>query len=163
MNWWLQLVAYHPKNIFKTTSCFRILLWMKNQLDTWCTLPWKKCWFDLDGRALKPINKHFYQYFDIGKAAEALGERRLCNDHFPNQIASFVQTKNMDAFSSQHGFNILRSTSFAKCTSKDADMTAEDNFVQEPSAQMRFVCSDEEIGYHGKSHRACHRIENLKT
>lgn len=43
------------------------------------------------------INQSVEQYFEAGKASEALGNRLLPNEEFLFPIASFVQTQSMDA------------------------------------------------------------------
>lgn len=83
------------------------------------------------------------QYFEAGKAAEALDKRLLCNDAFLATIASFVQTQLMDAITDHQRFDACRSTSVPTSANKDTSLAAEVSIGLDDPARKSFKSSSE--------------------
>lgn len=61
----------------------------------------------------KTIDKHVDKCFQVIKSAEALGKGLLHDDKYLTQIASFFQTRNMNAIADQRRVDVFRSSSMA--------------------------------------------------
>lgn len=84
------------------------------------------------------------------------GTRLIRIDDFLAPIASFVQTKRMDAVPDQWKVDILRTSSMENCATKDAALAAWASFVPEAPDCTSSEGSSEEGTNYGRSRRAHH-------
>lgn len=101
------------------------------------------------------IDKHVYKYFTAGKNFELLGKRLLHNDELLAPIASFAQTRTLDAIGGKRRVGVFEPTSMTADAKKDKSMAEEATVMSEAPARTSPKSSAQE------SYKRCRSLRTL--